>query len=70
MRKEMRSEQSRGKPSTEKSKNYIARYSLEHQAEFELSDDELAYVTGSMFGAGADTVRSFLCCCSLRPRFP
>lgn len=37
----------------------FARFLLEHQAEFELADDELAYVAGSMFGAGADTVRAF-----------
>lgn len=31
-------------------------YLLEHQAEYELSDDELAYLAGSMFGAGSDSV--------------
>lgn len=34
----------------------FARYLLEHQQRFQLSDDELAYLAGSMFGAGADTV--------------
>ena len=31
-------------------------YLLEHQEEYGLSDDELAYIAGSMFGAGSDTV--------------
>lgn len=34
----------------------FAKYLLERQQEFELSDDELAYLAGSMFGAGSDTV--------------
>lgn len=38
------------------SQNSFVRYLLERQEKFELSDDELAYVAGSMFGAGADTV--------------
>ncbi len=31
-------------------------YLLEQQEESGLSDDELAYLAGSMFGAGSDTV--------------
>jgi cytochrome P450 len=31
---------------------------LEKQKEFELSDDETAYLAGSMFGAGSDTTAS------------
>lgn len=31
-------------------------YLLEHQQEYGLSDAELAYLAGSMFGAGADSV--------------
>ncbi|KAI0086645.1 cytochrome P450 [Irpex rosettiformis] len=31
-------------------------YLLEHQEEYGLSDDELAYLAGSMFGAGSETV--------------
>ena len=38
----------------------FAKYLLEHQREFELSDSETAYLAGSMFGAGADTVSSIL----------
>ena len=34
-------------------------YLLEHQEESGLSDDELAYLAGSMFGAGSDTVGHF-----------
>ncbi|KDQ65052.1 hypothetical protein JAAARDRAFT_146391, partial [Jaapia argillacea MUCL 33604] len=33
----------------------FAKYLLERQQEFELTDDELAYLAGSMFGAGSDT---------------
>ncbi|KAF8922451.1 cytochrome P450 [Mucidula mucida] len=33
-------------------------YLLERQAELELSDDETAYLAGSMFGAGSDTTAS------------
>ncbi|KZP13150.1 cytochrome P450 [Athelia psychrophila] len=54
VRWDMRREQA-GDAASEKSRNSFARYLLEHQTEFELSDDELAYVAGSMFGAGADT---------------
>ena len=32
-------------------------YLLEKQEEMGMSDDELAYLAGSMFGAGSDTVR-------------
>ena len=34
-------------------------YLLEHQEEYGLSDDELAYLAGSMFGAGSDSVGRF-----------
>ena len=34
----------------------FAKYLIERQNEFELDDDELAYLAGSMFGAGSDTV--------------
>ena len=30
---------------------------LENQAEYGIMDEEIAYVAGSMFGAGSDTVR-------------
>ncbi|KAL5527311.1 hypothetical protein ACEPAG_6102 [Sanghuangporus baumii] len=33
----------------------FAKYLLERQRELELEDDELAYLAGSMFGAGSDT---------------
>ncbi|THH11537.1 hypothetical protein EW145_g596 [Phellinidium pouzarii] len=33
----------------------FAKYLIEKQAEYELADDELAYLAGSMFGAGVDT---------------
>ncbi|KII86174.1 hypothetical protein PLICRDRAFT_114554 [Plicaturopsis crispa FD-325 SS-3] len=33
----------------------FARYLIERQAEFGLSDEESAYLAGSMFGAGSDT---------------
>ena len=36
----------------------FARYLLENQEKEGLGDDELAYIAGSMFGAGTDTVRS------------
>lgn len=35
----------------------FAKYILEKQNEYGLSDNELAYLAGSMFGAGSDTVR-------------
>lgn len=35
-------------------------YLLDYQEEFGLGDDELAYLAGSMFGAGSDSVRHFL----------
>ncbi|TBU29936.1 cytochrome P450 [Dichomitus squalens] len=35
-------------------------YLLDHQEEYGLSDDELAYVAGSMFGAGSDTTAGAL----------
>ncbi|TFK52811.1 cytochrome P450 [Heliocybe sulcata] len=49
VRKQMESGQAR--PS-------FAKYLLERQAEYELTDDELAYLAGSMFGAGSDTSAS------------
>lgn len=36
----------------------FAKYLLERQHEYDLSDDELAYLAGSMFGAGSDTTAS------------
>ncbi|KAH7906434.1 cytochrome P450 [Hygrophoropsis aurantiaca] len=36
----------------------FAKFLIEHQAEYGLSDRELAYVAGSMFGAGSDTTAS------------
>lgn len=40
----------------------FAKYLLEHQTQNDLSDDEMAYLAGSMFGAGADTVcRQSMC---------
>lgn len=30
---------------------------MERQEEFNMSDDEMGYLAGSMFGAGSDTVR-------------
>jgi len=33
----------------------FAKYLLEHQRDYDLSDNETAYLAGSMFGAGADT---------------
>lgn len=36
----------------------FGKYLLERQTELELSDDETAYLAGSMFGAGSDTTAS------------
>ncbi|EIW78754.1 hypothetical protein CONPUDRAFT_128357 [Coniophora puteana RWD-64-598 SS2] len=36
----------------------LVRHMLEHQAEFRIADEELAYVAGSMFGAGSETTAS------------
>ena len=33
----------------------FGKYLIERQAELDLSDDQLAYLAGSMFGAGSDT---------------
>ncbi|EGN94605.1 hypothetical protein SERLA73DRAFT_62286 [Serpula lacrymans var. lacrymans S7.3] len=49
VRKQMENEEAR--PS-------FAKYLLEHQQDYDLSDNELAYVAGSMFGAGSDTTAS------------
>lgn len=38
----------------------FGRYLVEHQQEYGLNDDEAAYATGSMFGAGSDTTASAL----------
>jgi hypothetical protein len=35
----------------------FAKYVIERQSEYDLTDDESAYLAGSMFGAGSDTVR-------------
>lgn len=40
-----------------KARPCFAKYLIEKQAEHELTDDEMAYLAGSMFGAGSDTVR-------------
>lgn len=37
----------------------FAKHVLERQAEYRLCDDEAAYLTGTMFGAGSDTVRIY-----------
>ena len=34
----------------------FVKYLIEKQSEYGLDDDELAYLAGSMFGAGSDTV--------------
>jgi len=34
----------------------FAKYLIKHQQEYELSENELAYLAGTMFGAGSDTV--------------
>lgn len=34
-----------------------ATFLLEHQKEYQLSDEECYYLCGSLFGAGSDTVR-------------
>lgn len=34
----------------------FSKYLIENQKEIDLSGDELAYLAGSMFGAGATTV--------------
>lgn len=36
----------------------FGKYLLERQKELELSDNETAYLAGSMFGAGSDTTAS------------
>jgi cytochrome P450 len=36
----------------------FGKYLLERQQELELSDNETAYLAGSMFGAGSDTTAS------------
>lgn len=38
--------------------NSFGKYLLERQQELGLSDDETAYLAGSMFGAGSDTTAS------------
>ncbi|CAL1703574.1 unnamed protein product [Somion occarium] len=38
----------------------FATYLLENQGQYDLSNDELAYLAGSMFGAGSDTTASGL----------
>ena len=41
----------------------FGKYLLEHQAELELSESEMAYLAGSMFGAGSDTTASAMSIC-------
>jgi hypothetical protein len=38
----------------------FARFILEHQEKYHLEDKELSYVAGAMFGAGSDTVSSYI----------
>jgi hypothetical protein len=38
----------------------FAKFLIEHRKEYELSDNEVAYLAGSMFGAGSETVCSQL----------
>ncbi|EKM49780.1 uncharacterized protein PHACADRAFT_265459 [Phanerochaete carnosa HHB-10118-sp] len=45
----------RAQISEHKAQPSFATYLLEHQEEYGLSDDELAYLTGSMFAAGSDS---------------
>ncbi|KAG1854488.1 cytochrome P450 [Suillus subalutaceus] len=40
---------------TDKAGPSFARYLLENQSSHKLSDEEMAYLTGSLFGAGSDT---------------
>ncbi|TFK53064.1 cytochrome P450 [Heliocybe sulcata] len=51
VRKQLVSESGQARPS-------FAKYLLERQAEYDLRDNELAYLAGSMFGAGSDTSAS------------
>ncbi|KJA15544.1 hypothetical protein HYPSUDRAFT_194208 [Hypholoma sublateritium FD-334 SS-4] len=41
----------------------FGKYLLERQAELELSESEMAYLAGSMFGAGSDTTASAISIC-------
>ncbi|KAH7884072.1 cytochrome P450 [Phlebopus sp. FC_14] len=41
-----------------KARDCFSKFLIEHQKEYELQDKELAYVAGSMFGAGSDTTAS------------
>ena len=43
---------------THTAESCFVTYLLDRQEEYGLSDDELAYLAGSMFGAGSDTVCS------------
>jgi hypothetical protein len=43
-----------------KYKPCFASYLVENQQNYRLSDDELAYLAGGMFGAGSETVCGFL----------
>lgn len=41
----------------------FATYITEKQKEFDLTDDEIAYLCGSIFGAGSDTSASAIAIC-------
>jgi hypothetical protein len=41
----------------------FAKFILEHQKQYQLEDKELAYIAGGMFGAGSDTVSSYIASC-------
>jgi cytochrome P450 len=41
----------------------FATYITEKQKEYDLSDDEVAYLCGSIFGAGSDTSASAIAIC-------
>ncbi|KDR69933.1 hypothetical protein GALMADRAFT_255243 [Galerina marginata CBS 339.88] len=51
---ELKGKQERGEPVPQS----FGKYLLERQNELELSDNETAYLAGSMFGAGSDTTAS------------
>lgn len=42
----------------EEAQQSFGKYLIERQNELELSDEEMAYLAGSMFGAGSDTTAS------------
>ncbi|KAL0948574.1 hypothetical protein HGRIS_011133 [Hohenbuehelia grisea] len=48
----------RDKMTTNQAPHSFAKYLLERQADLELSDDEMSYLAGALFGAGSDTTAS------------